>query len=159
MYIRYIYFQRKNIERKAAPWLTEEVKALFGSSATLPVPDLGTKWAWNNDAHFYTYAFMKGWMRKSHKQRPFKSVGRLRMRQMQYWNKESEPINNWKQKLMDVSEQMDSFCRANGADYEKGFDTAKAENQLKDAFNKGDMYIYQLSEVCDRIYKFKKEVH
>lgn len=158
-YVRYVYSQRKNIERKVAPWVTKEVKILFGSSATMPVPDLGSKWAWNNDAHFYTYSFIKDWMRKSHKKLSFKSAGRLRMRQMQYWNREFESISIWKQKLMDLSEQLDSFCRANGADYEPSFDTARAENQLKNAFNKGDMQIYQLSQVCDRIYKFKKEVN
>jgi len=158
-YVRYVYSQQKNIERKVAPWIKKEVKVLFGLSTTIPAPDLGSKWAWNNDAHFYVYSFMRNWMRESHKELPFKAVGRLQMRQMKYWNKEFESIGIWKQKLIELSDQLNSFCRVNGADYEMSFDTTKAKNQLEDAFNKGDMQIYQLSQICDRIYKYNKEIN
>jgi hypothetical protein len=158
-YVRYIYSQANNIERKASPWLSKEVKTLFGHATTLPVPDLGSKWAWNNDAHFYTYSFMKKRMRKSHQKLDFKAAGRLRMRQMQYWDKEFAAISIWEKKLMDMSEKLESFCRANGAEPEKGFNPAKAEKELREAFNKGDMYLYQLAEVCDRIFKFPKEAN
>ena len=155
--IRFIYSNRHNIEDKVQPWLSAAVKEIFGVSAKFPAPTLGARWAWNNDAHYRVWSFMKRQMYKSQKKLKFKSTGRLRLRQFQYWNKEFEAVDSWKQKVRKISKDMDAEFRANGAKYETGYDMNKAIKKMAVEFNKGDLKLFELAAICDKIYLFKTE--
>jgi hypothetical protein len=156
-YVRFIYGAKHRMIRSASAWVKDDVKTFFGPTATLPDPGLGPQWTWNNEAHARTWSIMKDQMRPADRNLEFADAGRLRLRQMQYWNKEFEDSSIWAQKLAAMAENIDSGCRANKAVFEVGYDVNKALGELKETLNKGDQTLSELAMVCDRIYRFRRE--
>lgn len=154
-YVAYIYQNRDTLLSIAADWLKDAVKTKFGQSAILPKPSLGPKWSWNNKVHAYLYMFLEeGQLSSVLKKKGFDGVGMLKLRDMAYWNKGFEAKDIWNLKLKAMTENLDTFIGVNGGSYEKNQDTKKAMAALVNHFDNGAMYIFELGEKCDAIYKF-----
>lgn len=154
-YVAYIYQNRDTLLSVAADWLKDAVKTKFGQSAVLPKPSLGPKWSWNNKVHAYLYMFLEeGQLSNVLKKKGFDGVGMLKLRDMAYWNKGFEAKDIWNLKLKAMAENLDTFIGVNGGSYEKNQDTKKAMAALVNHFDNGAMYIFELGEKCDAIYKF-----
>jgi hypothetical protein len=154
-YIRFIYQKRDSLLTDAPSWLKKAIKELYGPSASLPKPSLGTKWSWNNKVHAYFYTFLaEGQLSAHQKTKGFDSVGLLKLRDMAYWNKGFEANEIWNLKIKAIAENLDTFFCSNGADYEKKQDTTKAIAALQKLFDNGSTYIYEVGEECDAIYNF-----
>ena len=155
-YFRFLYSSRDRIESKPAAWVEQEIKVIFGEAATMPEPGLGTRWAWGNRVHARTWIFMKEQMRPEDKGLSFEEAGKLRLRQMQYWNREFEDKSIWDQKRAAMAENLDSAFWANKAHYGYGYDEGKALGLLEEVFDKGDLALYELATACEQIYKFER---
>jgi len=154
-YIRFVYQQRGSLLSESPAWLKSAIKELYGPTATLPKPSLGPKWSWNNKVHAYFYVFLaEGQLSEQQKSKGFDTVGMLKLRDLAYWNKRFEANEIWNLKLKAMSENLDSFFRANGGGYEKKQDSAKALTSLQKIFNNASIYIHEAGEACDAIYYF-----
>ncbi len=156
-YVRFIYQNRTRLEHRVPDWIHAEIRHIYGDQVNLPPPTLGTRWSWNNHAHFRTYRFMKDQLRVEHADFKFRDTGRLRMRQMQYWNKEFCDPGMWRRTLLDLSERLTIECEANQGNFEPGYDRQKSIDTFSRAFDEGDLALYELGKACDRIFKFIKE--
>jgi len=156
-YVKYIYTHKDKIENKVPAWLSAAVKSLYGNAARFPAPTLGPRWSWNHDAHYRTWSFMKQHMSDKQQELKFPATGKLRLRQLRFWNKEFEAVDIWKQKTQKLAEDMDAYFRANGAGLEAGWTRKKGIQKMSQLFNNGDCYLFELAADCDTIYHFKKE--
>jgi len=154
-YIRFVYQQRNALLSDAPGWLKGAIKELYGPTASLPKPSLGPKWSWNNKVHAYFYVFLaEGQLSERQKAKGFDTVGRLKLRDLAYWNKGFEANEIWSMKLKAMAENLDTFFRANGGGYEKKQDSARAIATLQKLFDNASTYIHEAGEVCDAIYNF-----
>jgi hypothetical protein len=79
----------------------------------------------------------------------------LKLRDLAYWNKGFEADKIWNLKLKAMTEDLDSFFRANGGGYEKKQTSAKALASLQKIFNNASTYIHEAGGACDAIYNFE----
>ncbi len=154
-YVNFIYQHRDALQTTAPAWLKAQVKDQFGASATLPKPSLGALWSWNNKAHAFLYVFLaEGQLGQRAKEKGFAAAGMFKLRELAYWNKGFEPKEIWERKRKAMAENLDSFYRTNGATFEEKFNVKKALQVFENAFNDGTKRVYELGELCDRIYRY-----
>lgn len=157
-YINFVYQNRDRLMSDAPQWLKNAIKHTFGPSAKLPQPTLGPKWSWNNKAHAFLYVFLaEGQLSTGQKEKGFDAVGMFKMRDLTYWNKGFEANEIWNRKLAAMAENMDTFFRTNGAEYENKYDEEKAIGTLEKALNTVSTYVFELGALCDGIYRYPSE--
>jgi predicted TIM-barrel fold metal-dependent hydrolase len=154
-YARYVYQQRGSLLAEAPDWLKGTITAIFGPTAVLPPPALGPKWSWNNKVHAYLYTFLtKEQLSTVQVKAGFDPVGRLKLRDLSYWNRGFEAPEIWKQKLSAMAMNLDTYLCANKAQYEQNQSSVKAVGTLEKLFDNGATYIHEAGEACDAIYRF-----
>jgi predicted TIM-barrel fold metal-dependent hydrolase len=156
-YIQFVRMHSDKLKSTASAWLEKAVVDQFGPSAALPKKvDLGANWDWNNKAHAYCYLFLEdGQLSAYQKKKPFEAIGRLKMRDLSYWAKGVGTAEIWGRAVESMAEKMDTFFRANRADYRSGYSPPKAVTALKNDFDNGALYLHELAMKCSKIYVFK----
>ncbi len=124
----------------------------------------GPAWSKNNQAHVATYKFFRfgktgktGYMYSIHHDLGFAGSSELKLRQMQYWNKEHEDPAVFGKTWGAHGPGFDKFLTSNGVAYEQGVDKRRALSELSAAFAKGRTTFAQLAATCDRLYRFGNE--
>lgn len=158
-YVEVVAEQAPKVEARPAPWLLEAVRARFGDAVTFDVSDFGPAWTANNEAHFRVYRVLRRQQFFSHQRERlrFAEAGAVRVRELQYWNKEHEAPALFQRKAEALAEQLDVYFRANGADYEAGVDRAAAVRRLAEAFRDGTTRLVDLGTLADALYRFHAE--
>ncbi len=155
-YIQFVRMHRDKMKSTAASWLEKAVIDQFGKSAALPKKsELAANWDWNNKAHAYCYLFLEERQLSKHqKKKPFEDIGRLKMRDLSYWEKGAAPAEIWTRAVEAMAEKLDTFFRTNTAQYRSGYNPQKAVAALKPAFDNGALYLCELAAECSKIYIF-----
>jgi hypothetical protein len=154
-YVGFVYQHRDQLMSNAPTWVKTTIKDRFGASATLPKPSLGTQWSWNNKAHAYLYVFLaEGQLSERQKKKGFDATGMLKMRDLAYWNKGFEAKEIWQRKLKAMAENLDTFCQTNGGSFEDKFNVKKAMKAFEKAFDDSAMYVHDMGELCDKVYRY-----
>jgi predicted TIM-barrel fold metal-dependent hydrolase len=153
---RHLEFLRQNRDRVGAEPASWVRSALPGVTFTPRMSD--PFWTPNNQAHFYTYRYVRDLMTQSHAQLGFARSGQLRLRQLTYWQKENESPVLFQQRTEANARKLASFCKVNGAAYEGTYDDDGAVMRLAEVFADGDRTIAELAQSVDAIFRFQTEV-
>ena len=152
-HLAYLEQNRERVGTEPAAWVRA---ALPGVTFTPRVSD--PFWTPNNQAHFYTYRYVRDLMTSSHAQLGFSRSGQLRLRQLTYWQKEHESPTLFQQRTESNARKLASFCKVNGAAYEGTYDDDGAVMRLAEVFADGDRTIAELAQSVDAIFRFHSEV-
>ena len=57
-------------------------------------------------------------------------------------------------KLKAMAENLDTFCQTNGGSFEDKFNVKKAMKAFEKAFDDSAMYVHDMGELCDRVYRY-----
>jgi predicted TIM-barrel fold metal-dependent hydrolase len=164
-YSDFIARHQGSLKRDAAPWLQAAVKAGYGDTVDLKGSPNAAAWSRNNQAHVATYKFFRygkdgkeGYMYRFHYEPGFAGSAGLKLRQLQYWNKEHEDAQIFNKKCDAMARRFDSFLINNGVAYENSISAAQAVDQLSEVFTQGQTTFAGMAAVCDRLYRFRNEL-
>lgn len=156
-YARFVAANRSAVGHKPTSWLSRLIETTVGE-VTFTVRRINPHWTRNNEAHFRTHAFFAGeQMYRRHRALRFDEAGYLRLRQMQYWNKEHEAPAIFRAKCLDLAENFDTHARINGAQGEDGFDATHTINEIAGFVADGDNTLAEMGAFIDALYKFRSE--
>ncbi|MEJ2156435.1 MAG: amidohydrolase family protein [Desulfobacteraceae bacterium] len=163
-YADFIVQNRSHLKRDAAPWLQAAVKAKIGHPIELKGSLVTPGWSRNNQAHVATYKFFRfgrdgedGFMYRSHYDLRFAGSSGLKLRQMQYWNKEHEDAQIFNRKCAAMARRFDKFLTSNGVAYEGSFSSKQVVKVLTGVFKEGGTTFAEMAAECDRLYRFSNE--
>ena len=153
---RHLAFLERNRERVGAE-PTEWVRAAL-PNVVFTARTNDPFWTPNNQAHFYTYRYLRDLMTASHSALGFVRAGVLRLRQLTYWQKEHESPVLFQQRTEGNARKLAAFCKANGALYEGSYDDDAAVSRLAELFADGERTIAEMAQSVDAIFRFHAEV-
>lgn len=163
-YADFIVQHRDRLKRDAAPWLQAAVNAKLDQPLALKGAPVAAGWSRNNQAHVATYKFFRygrdgedGFMYRSHYDLRFDGSSGLKLRQLQYWNKEHEDAQIFNRKCAAMARRFDKFLITNGVAYEDSLSTKQAVRELTEVFKKGHTTFAAMAAECDRLYRFRNE--
>ena len=114
-------------------------------------------WTPNNQAHFYTYRYLRDLMTSGYQALGFERSGALRMRQLTYWQKEHESAALFTQRCEANARKLASFCVTNGAVYEGTYTDTSAVERLTEMFGDGELTLAEAAGMVDAIFRFQLE--
>ena len=140
-YVAFVAQNKERLRRKSAQWLCAALTATYGDLFDFSDTPQGLGWQRNNQAHVATYKFFRygkdghdGYMYPSHYDLRFAGSPGLKLRQLQYWNKEHEDAAIFDKKCAAMARRFDKFLLANGVIYEKDFSCSKSVEKLTQCF-------------------------
>lgn len=152
-HLAYLESARDRVGAEPAAWVRAALPAVaFTPRTSDPF------WTPNNQAHFYTYRYVRDLMTPSHAQLGFARSGDLRLRQLTYWHKEHEADALFRQRAESNARKLAAFCRTNGAIYEGSYDDDGIVSRLAELFADGDRTIAQMGQSVDALFRFHTEV-
>ncbi len=156
-YAHFIAAHSGAVGHKPSPWLAQLIEATVGG-VTFTVQRVNPHWSRNNEAHFRAHAFFASeQMYRRHRALRFDEAGYLRLRQMQYWNKEHEAPSIFREKCLDLAENVDTHVRINGATGENGASATHTINEIAAFVADGDKTLAETGAFIDALYQFRHE--
>ncbi|MGI8842443.1 MAG: amidohydrolase family protein [Gemmatimonadaceae bacterium] len=143
---------RERVGAEPAPWVLNALPTVAFTARTSD-----PYWTPNNHAHFFTYRYLRDLMTPSHVSLGFSRSGALRLRQLNYWQKEHESPVLFTQRTEANARKLAAFCKVNGAVYEGAYDDDGAVTRLATLFADGDRTLIDVAQSVDAIFSFRPE--
>jgi predicted TIM-barrel fold metal-dependent hydrolase len=156
-YCRFVHANHNRVGAEPAPWLKSAIDHLFGPTV-FTVTRVDSRWSKNNEAHKRTYEALFDQLYPVHRTLPFDQVKDVRLRQLQYWNKEHETATIFNRKCKKLAQDVDAYIRATGARGETGQSVKETVTKLAEFFSDGDKTLAELAGFVDALYRFGSEV-
>jgi len=158
------FFKNKKmrVQRPPVKWLADSAVKILGPDMRF-VPIGGPSWSDNNYIHriLFEYFWKGNLFRKADKdlKLTFEEYGRFKLGNLTYWDESLESVA-FETAVRMVASNIDEMMivRYKKWTYYKkteGITKRKARQRLMDALKNMDWYVYQLAELCDKLYVYK----
>ncbi len=151
-HVAYLVSHRDRVGAEPAAWLRAVTPGV-----TFVVRRASPSWTPNNQAHFYTYRYLRELMTPGYQALGFERSGALRMRQLTYWQKEHESAAVFAQRCEANARKLASFCVVNGATYEGTYTDTAAVERLIELFENGELTVAEAAGTVDAVFRFQME--
>jgi hypothetical protein len=150
---RYVEFMKAqpSVGADPADWL----RAVAGTGFTVRRGAAG--WSPNNFAHRLTHSFLKRHMGATHKGLEFEKAAPLRLRQLNYWNKEHVSESVFRNDCRAVAIALASACAGSGATFEGTYDANSAVDRQAEILADGERPLSDAGATVDAIFRFSAE--
>lgn len=158
--------KKMRVQREPAEWLENAAAALMGPDMRFVPIGSGPSWAEHNYIHriLFEYLWKENVFRKADKdlELSFEAYGRFKLVNLTYWDESPEPAafetavrlvaSNINEAVIVRYKKWTDYNTA------QGITETKARQRLVDALKKTDWYVYQLAELCDKLYVYKLDL-
>lgn len=157
-HLQWLAAHRTEISGAPSQWAQNGIRSLIPGDITFNPQALGPRWTLNNTAHHYTWFYLKEkQMYPTEAALSFSDAGLVRVRQLQYWNKEHEAPEIFVAKCAAVARGLHQYL-AKFARYEEGVDPASAIETFEKLFSDGELQLHQIGAAADELFRFEKEI-
>ncbi|MDY6952291.1 MAG: amidohydrolase family protein [Thermodesulfobacteriota bacterium] len=158
--------KKMRVQREPVKWLEEAAAAILGPDRRFVAIGTGPSWSRHNYMHriLYEYLWGEGMFRKEDREAnlPFEEYGRFKLVNLKYWDESPEPAAFDTAVRLVASNINDMVIKryTKWTDYNKkeGITPKKARQRLINALKNMDWYVYQLADLCDKLYIFNSEL-
>jgi predicted TIM-barrel fold metal-dependent hydrolase len=158
-HLQWLAAHRADVRGAPSEWAQAGITNLLGAGVAFNPGGLGPRWTLNNTAHHYTWYYLKErQLYPTEAALPFPAAGAVRVRQLQYWNKEHEAPEIFATKCAAVARGLHQYLAKFGA-YEESVDAISAVRVLEKLFADGERQLFQLGAAADELFRFEKEIH
>jgi predicted TIM-barrel fold metal-dependent hydrolase len=158
-HLQWLASHRTEIRGAPSAWAQAGIRAVVAGEVAFNVRALGPLWSQNNTAHHYAWYYLKEkQMYPAEALLAFADAGTVRVRQLQYWNKEHEAPEIFTAKCAAVARGLHQYL-AKFATYEDRVDAAAAIETFEKLFSDGEQQVYQIGAVADELFRFEKEIN
>lgn len=164
-HLNFFNTKKMRVQREPLKWLKDAASNFLGQEKRFIPIGTGPSWVRHNNIHriLFEYFWKENIFRKADKEAklPFEEYGRFKLVNLKYWDESPEPAafntavrlvaSNINKMVIKGYKKWTDYNRADGI-------TEKiARQRLIDALNNKDWYVYQLAELCDKLYTFNAE--
>lgn len=163
-HLRYFRSKKMKVQRKPAKWLEDAMSAADDGPGGFVVVGTAPSWSRNNWIHYFLYEYLHGSMVFRQADRdaelPFEAYGRFKLANLSYWDNSVDP-HIFDTTVRAIASNINKIYKERYGKWvvyntELGITETIARRELISALKKPDWYVYQLAELCDALYVFKK---
>lgn len=150
--------KKMKVQRAPAAWLRAAAQARWGGARAFVEIGTGPTWSSSNGIHIILFHFLggSGLIRQGDRGLSFEEIGRLKVPNLSHWDFRVEP-DAFEASLTELASNLDDLYTVSHrqqVDRRPEFDSSDAVAQLRSAFRNEKWYLYEVADLCDKLYVF-----